>query len=295
MKTGDIRTYSSLLALQPNSSPYLLPDYLSIVHPYWELCDSGNFLFPLSSRQLGWLKFCEQPLLTQHFALVGTTEATPEDYTHLLQILCKHFQFIDICVDATGFTLPGGWRIQERITYRLVLPDSPVILRENYNQHLKRILKKPSGLVIKNTVAVSDFLPFLREHLSLKTQLPRRFYTRAEALLRHPALSWQIYGAYAADKLVAACAILNHGNQSYYQLAANAPLGKNLNAMHHLVDHLLAGYCGQELLFDFEGSMIPGLQRFYGGFGAKPYIYTRVSYSSLPWPLSLWKHGIRSK
>lgn len=138
-------------------------------------------------------------------------------------------------------------------------------------------------------------MPFLKQYLTDKTALPASFYSKSAALLENPGLQWQICGAYAGDKLVAACAILTHGGQRYYQLAANAPEGKSENAMHHLLDNLLSAWCGQDLIFDFEGSMIAGLQRFYSGFGAKPYIYTRVSYSRLPWPLSIWKHGIRSQ
>ncbi len=292
MKNGNIQHYLSLLAHQPGHSPYLLPDYLTIVHPGWTLFSSGNFLFPLTPRRLAWYRLLEQPLLTQHFALIGEKKPQKVDYDQLLTSLQQQFHQLDFCLDTTGFEPPRGWKSQERLTYRLNLPENPLLLRENYSQHLKRLLKKPASLLLRNNLAVDEFLPFLRTHLPNKTRLPKRFYAQAETLLRHPGLGWQIYGAYANEKLVAACAILHHGNQRYYQLAVNAPAGKNLNAMHQLVDHLLINYCGQGLVFDFEGSMIAGLQRFYSGFGAKPYIYTRVSYSRLPWPLSLWKHGI---
>lgn len=295
MKSADKSAYGSLLTLQAESSPYVQAEYLNIVHPSWVLFAFQSFFFPLTGRQIAWYRLLEQPLLTQHFALVGADKAPSAAYYQLLQILQKHFQHIDICIDASGFPLPAGWKSQERITYRLSLPENQDLLRQNYHQHLKRILKKPGTLHFRNDVAIAKFLPFLREHLGSKTQLPAHFYDKAAALLHHKDMQWQIFGAYAGDKLVAACAILHHRQQRYYQLAANAPSGKELNAMHHLVDHLLVNYCGQELVFDFEGSMIAGLQRFYGGFGAKPYIYTRVSYSRLPWPLSLWKHGIRSE
>jgi len=287
--------YADVLRHNPEASPYLQPVYLNTVTPGWTLIQSGDYWFPLVSRHLMWLRLSEQPLLTQLFALVGARAAEKADYTRLLNQLSAQFSHIDLCLDTTEIPLPPGWKSQERITYRLQLPESPELLRSGYSQHLRRLLKKPSALNIRNDVPIAEFMPFLKENLADKTALPASFYKKAAALLQQPGLSWQICGAYTGHKLVAACAILAQGNQRYYQLAANAPAGKNENAMHHLLDRLMTSWCGQPILFDFEGSMIAGLQRFYGGFGANPYIYTRVSYSKLPWPLSLWKHGIRSE
>jgi len=287
--------YADLLRHNAKASPYLQPAYLNTVAPGWTLLQSGKYWFPLVSRHLMWLRLSEQPLLTQHFVLVGARPPEKADYNRLLSQLGEQFSHIDLCLDTQEISLPPGWKSQERITYRLNLPENPELLRAGYSQHLRRLLKKPTALIIRKDVPIAEFMPFLKENLADKTTLPASFYTKAAALLQHAALDWQICGAYAGDKLVAACAILSQGGQRYYQLAANAPEGKNENAMHHVLDRLLVDWCGQPILFDFEGSMIAGLQRFYGGFGAKPYIYTRVSYSRLPWPLSLWKHGIRSE
>jgi hypothetical protein len=287
--------FALLLAQKKSYSPYLHPDYLQILTPNWQPFQSGAYLFPLAPRSLAHLKLLEQPLLIQHFALVGAKTPLSVDYTALLNALSAKFHYIDLCLDTAAFPLPAGWKSQERVTYRLALPESPQLLRGAYSQHLKRILKKSSALSISKDVSIEAFMPFLRQHLSNKIKLPASFYNKAEELLRNPVLQWQICGAYSGASLVAACAIFCHGQQRYYQLAVNAPAAKELNAMHQLLDRLLVDWCGQEIIFDFEGSMIAGLQRFYGGFGAKPYIYTRVSYSKLPWPLSLWKHGIRSE
>lgn len=286
-------TYVDWLGLQPDQSPYLSPVYLDVIAAGWQLFVSGNFLFPLIARRILGLRLLEQPLLTQHFALVGRQRANQVAYTQLLDQLSAKFHYIDLCLDTADLSLPKGWKSEERVTYRLELPENAAILREHYSQHLRRLLKKPTTLQLRKDVPITEFMPFLKQYLADKTSLPASFYSKSAALLQQPGLHWQICGAYAGNKLVAACAILNHGNQRYYQLVANAPEGKTDNAMHHLIDFMLSDWCGQKLIFDFEGSMIAGLQRFYSGFGAKPYIYTRVSYSKLPWPLSLWKHGIR--
>ncbi len=273
--------------------PYLLPAYLDVLVPDWALLQVGEHYFPLPVRRVLGFRLLEQPLLTQRFALVSASDTAPPPYAELLQYLQAHFQHIDLCLDTTGLVLAPGWQQQERVTYRLDVPASSELLYTGYNNHLRRILKKPVDLELRKDIDLTAFLPFLRRHLNEKTRLPASFYTKAEALLLSPALKWHLYGAFSGQELVAACAILHTGKQAYYQLAASAPAGKEQNAMHLLVNRVLEDLCGQGILFDFEGSMIPGLQRFYGGFGAKPYLYTRVSHSRLPWPLSRWKYGIR--
>lgn len=284
--------YQRLWDLQPYCSPYLNPAYLDIIAPNWSVLTSYDFLFPVVPRWLLGLRLFEQPLLSQHFALLGEKKVQAADYTALLHALGNNFHHVDLCLDLPMVDLPDNWKREERITYRLQLPENTALLRAAYSSHLKRILKKQNALVIQKNVSIAEFMPFLEKNLSEKTKLPASFYTKAAALLQEKRLDWQVWGAYAENRLVAACAICCMGNQRYYQLAANAPMGKELNAMHQLLDVLLAEWCGQDILFDFEGSMLPGLQRFYSGFGAKAYIYTRVSHSKLPWPLSRWKHGI---
>jgi hypothetical protein len=49
-----------------------------------------------------------------------------------------------------------------------------------------------------------------------------------------------------------------------------------------LVDQYIRKYAGRDIIIDFEGSMIPGIARFFEGFGAKETNYARIIKSSFP-------------
>jgi hypothetical protein len=54
--------------------------------------------------------------------------------------------------------------------------------------------------------------------------------------------------------------------------------GRKYCANHVAIDHVIKTYAGQDILFDFEGSEIPGVASFFKSFGSnlQPYqVYER--------------------
>ncbi|MDP2115636.1 MAG: hypothetical protein Q8K69_16440, partial [Bacteroidota bacterium] len=65
--------------------------------------------------------------------------------------------------------------------------------------------------------------------------------------------------------------------------------GKKVNAMHKIVDQFIQEHSGSLLTLDFEGSSIPGIARFYAGFGSEPEQYYCLKSNRLPIPLRWFK------
>ena len=59
--------------------------------------------------------------------------------------------------------------------------------------------------------------------------------------------------------------------------------------MTYLLDELFIARAGDQIKFDFEGSNIPGLGRFYSGFGAIEEPYYNLKINRLPLPLKWLK------
>lgn len=277
-------------------SPYALPDYLDIIAPGWNKRLINGLYYPEAPRHFGPFRLLEQPLLSQYFALNGPQKPNESDYLALLEQLAKHYHLVDIQLPWAFSKFPTNWQREERLSYRLHIPENMALLQAGFSQHLKRQLKKAGGLKCVENPPLDAFMAFLKAELQQKTCLPTHFYTRARQLLQQSTLHWKRYGIYnEQQQLLAVCALYEPENMSIYQLAAGNEAGKKVGAMPFMLAECLKSRCGSDRIFDFEGSMIPGLQRFYSEFGAKPYIYTRVIYNRLPWPLSRWKHGKRSQ
>jgi hypothetical protein len=75
----------------------------------------------------------------------------------------------------------------------------------------------------------------------------------------------------------------------YNLMNTTVPEGRNKEANYFLLDRVIAEFAGQSLLFDMEGSELPGVRAFYEKFGAvnQPYFY--YHYNGLPWLLRLLK------
>ncbi len=65
--------------------------------------------------------------------------------------------------------------------------------------------------------------------------------------------------------------------------------GRDEEANHFLLDKVIKEFAGQPLLFDFEGSDLPGVREFYEKFGAINQPYFHYHYNGLSWPLRLLK------
>jgi hypothetical protein len=66
--------------------------------------------------------------------------------------------------------------------------------------------------------------------------------------------------------------------------------GRDKEANHFLLDSVIKEFAGQDLVFDFEGSELPGVNHFYKSFGAITHPYFHYHYNGLPWILRLFKH-----
>jgi hypothetical protein len=65
--------------------------------------------------------------------------------------------------------------------------------------------------------------------------------------------------------------------------------GRKMEANHFLLNSILQQFAGSNLIFDFEGSDIPGVKIFYEKFGAVNQRYYKMHFNQFPFPLNLLK------
>jgi hypothetical protein len=79
-------------------------------------------------------------------------------------------------------------------------------------------------------------------------------------------------------------------NQTVIYLAASSnPTGTEKSAMFLLIDTFIQNNAASNLILDFEGSNIPGVARFYAGFGGVPETYFSIHQNRLPKLLRIFK------
>jgi hypothetical protein len=88
-----------------------------------------------------------------------------------------------------------------------------------------------------------------------------------------------------------ACGLFFKDEKKIYNIASSTlPDGRTMEANHFLFDELIKEFAGQPLILDFEGSDLPGVERFYKKFGSilEPYYF--IKWNHLPWWAKLFKH-----
>ena len=85
-----------------------------------------------------------------------------------------------------------------------------------------------------------------------------------------------IFGLHSDGELHTAAFIGYSRTRCIYLNGCSNNTGKERRGMFILMDHLIQLHRGKKQIFDFEGSNIPGVARFFEGFGADRTVYQRI-------------------
>ncbi|MFX6040696.1 hypothetical protein ABTE96_22240, partial [Acinetobacter baumannii] len=78
--------------------------------------------------------------------------------------------------------------------------------------------------------------------------------------------------------------LLQKYNRIYNVLNSVTKEGRKLHANHWLFHKIIEEFSNSNMIFDFEGSSIPGIRNFYKGFDPMEEQYTILKFNLLPFP-----------
>lgn len=274
---------------------YALTYYLDAVHPGWKgLVLSGEkgykAVVPLTLRKLFGIPLLFQPIFAQQLGVFGLMN------TNALELVSSKFPFINYqgntCESIQGDRQTGvTWRTN--IVKTLSSVDD---VMKGYNQNRKRDIKK----AIKAGLAISDIYDSHviidlfkatkgKETNSFKAKQFRRLHHLVETLKEHNQV--HLSGVFdAKGTLVAGGIFLCYQRRITFLFGASGTEGKKCGAMTFLLHEMIKSYSGTYQLFDFEGSDIVGLKKYYSSFGGTEESYPLYYSNKLPWPLNMLIH-----
>lgn len=91
----------------------------------------------------------------------------------------------------------------------------------------------------------------------------------------------------ASNKLLSIVLLLKDEHRLYNIMNTTLEEGRKTEANHFLFDQILREFAGSKLIFDFEGSDIPGIKNFYEKFGATDQPYFSLHFNKLS-PFLKW-------
>ncbi|HAN79585.1 MAG TPA: hypothetical protein DCQ31_18395 [Bacteroidales bacterium] len=299
LKNHEVNTikWDTAIANAVNGMPYAYSWYLDIVHPEWEalVADDYSYVMPLTCNKKLAISYLFQPLFTQQLGVFSTEELSPNLIELMLDAIPKKYRFIEINLNTFNKLDRYLHYSNPRLTYQMDLVQNYPKLHEKYSYNARRNLRKSekNGLYGVEGMSAHELINFYKENIgsdSIKHK-PEDYDTLKRLIIS--AIRFRVgytYGVYDKNNtLLSAAFYLHTHGKTILLILVSSKEGKTLGAGFYLVDKYIKINAEKNIVLDFEGSMLPGVARFYAGFGAKPYKYPSVKINNLPFPFRFLK------
>jgi len=278
-----------------NGLIYAYSFYLDNMARRWDalLINDYEAVIPLIWNKKYSFKYCYQPPFTQQLGLFGNIK---EDS---LQDLFKEIQ---------SFVTYGDWMFnyqnkfiaslfQTSLMTNLVinLEDGYDDIHSRYNKDVLDNLKKAEkeeliyGLCNDIDLTIDRY----RSHYYNRTpHVKISDYENFKNLCKHPGQNCSCLVREVKDNsgnLLASALLLKDNRRIYNMMNTTTEAGRKTEANHFLMDNIIREFSGQQLFFDFEGSDISGIKKFYEKFGSFNQTYYHWHYNNLPFYLKWMK------
>jgi hypothetical protein len=267
--------------------------YLDAVSGNWSalVADDYRFVLPVVWRKKAGMKYVYQPYYTQQLGVYGREYVDPGLIRDMLGILYKKFRFAGLNFNVKNLVGEGApYTVEDKSNYVLPLEKDYESHHRAFNAHTRRniVMSMESGQLVRS-VPVEELVSFKRACDSIKQSDEDygRMVRLFETIEQHGA--GKIYALRSGREITAAAFFAFSKRRAIYLLSASSPRGREQKGMFRILDAFIRDHAASGLTLDFEGSNIPKVARFFGGFGAKAEIYQGVSFNRLPAPLSKLK------
>lgn len=272
-----------------NGMVYAFSWYLDSVCENWDGLIEDDYVrvFPLPIKRKFGIELIYQPFFTQQLGVFSQKILTEEVVTNFLNAIPANFKYVEIYLNTFNKIDGDNYQVAPQLNHELDLINTYENLAKKYSKNLKRNLKKAqeSQLSIIPNIKPDDIIELFRENIGSKIKhLKDRDYLNLKRLIYtaiHRGVA-EVLGAFTTtNELCGGVIYLMANRKLIYLFSGLNETGKQLAAMPKLIDYAIREKATQHLTFDFEGSNIPELARFYKSFGAKEVVYSKLTMNRL--------------
>lgn len=269
---------------------YALAWHLDLVCPGWSglVMNDYEAVMPLPVRKKYGIRYVFQPYFSQQLGIYREKKTGPALLQEFIEAIPSEIRYMEFNLNHFN-EVNELYHYKERSNFELDLSPDYAFLENKYSANTRRNLRKSEKPGINEIADISCII-----------ELKKKFDARRKSPAHYSFLeNWmkrildrgmgRILKISREEQLLAAVFLVQYGNRIYYMVPVSSPEGKKNSAMFFLVDHLIRSHAGSDMILDFEGSTIPGIARFFKGFGAINKPYHSIKMNRLPFPLKLIK------
>lgn len=292
----DKQRWDACINSAANSLIYGYSFYLDAMAPRWNALveKDYNWVLPLPHRQKFGITYLYQPAFTQQ---LGVFARRPQEVptNDILKALQERYRFCEMRWNYATTHLQETISQAPATNYILDLKDSYANISERYSKDLRRNLQRGAKFPFK-------YIPLEDYHICI--HLYQQYYgNRMPHVKANDYKAFEQVCKYAAangmlvcrqvvnenDEVLALALLLSDGKRLYNMMNTTTTAGRKTEANHILLDCIIREFCQRPMLFDFEGSDLPGVKAFYQNFSPVDQPYYAIRYNRLPWPVRMLK------
>jgi len=284
----DREKWDRAVELSIGGMPYALSWYLDIVSPGWDAIIDDDYMtvMPVPVKYKYGFRYVIQPPFTQQLGIFSSRMIEPDTVKFFVMELMERYGYINLQFNHSNVSTAFKEMFSN---YVLDLNRDYNDLRSSFSEnHLRNIRKtlQNGQLTISAEIQQELVEAFIKANepfphrISVLTQLTSKVCLKDMG-------EWQV-AINPSGAIVSVIFWLKFRYRHIYLYSLSSEEGKTQHASFFLVNDYIRRYAGSTVLIDFEGSRIPGIARFFAGFGARVERYPVLRYRNA------WKLFLRS-
>lgn len=298
----DTKRWDECISKSPNGNVYAWSWYLDIVHPNWDALieDDYESVMPLTGNKKFGFNYLFQPFFTQQLGVFSKNELDEKKIKQFVEAIPEKFKFAEIRLNSVNKFRNDFQGVDYHRNTELDLSSEYEFLRKNYNSNTKRDLAKAeaASLQISDNVETSEIVNLFRKNRGKSVKhWGDAEYERFLNLVKIAKSKGHCFvkGVKSSDnQLIAGAIFMTSHNRIVFLFSGADESNKELHALSFLIDNVIKDNSNTTKTFDFEGSDIDGLARYYKGFGGNEIKYPSLRFNKtrglFKFILKIFKH-----
>lgn len=263
--------------------------YLDAVCDEWDalVMDEYDAVFPITRKSKLGIHYLFNPIFALQLGIFSKEPVTFELVSEFISRIPPKIKLTDIYLNYGNSFESKEYTISQKVCQKINLSKPYEEIAIHYSTNLKRNLSKARKNKLEIVLSSDEktVVKLFRENGGEDIKdITDQHFIRLEKLIANlkEKKCVKIYECWLGKEQIASACFSVSNNRIIYIKGGSTKTGRELGAMHLIMDEVIHLNSGKNLVFDFGGSSIPQVARFNANFGAEDYNYTRIYKNNLP-------------